>query len=172
MTRILVPPHAGVLSALGLALASERRDAMRSVMRRTEHLSIETLAAMREELSVRAGSAVVRRWWAHTRYVGQGHELDVPVLPGDDGVAIATRFAALHSARAGFTLERPVEVVSLRHAAYGAGREARLTSGTSAATTRHVGPAIVPLPDATMRVDAGWTARLLEHGGWMLERDA
>src|SRR5206468_6860419 len=33
ITRVVVPPHAGVLSALGLAMAAERREVMRSVMR-------------------------------------------------------------------------------------------------------------------------------------------
>ena len=33
------------------------------------------------------------------------------------------------------------------------------------------GPATVVLPDATMRVAAGWTARALPIGGWLLERD-
>ena len=172
MTRILVPPHAGVLSALGLAIAAERRDVMRSVMRRAEELSCERLAALCEELASRAGGAVSRRWWAHARYVGQGHELDVPVTPEDDGSTIATRFAALHEARAGFTLDRAVEVVSLRHAAFGAARDARLTSGMPADSKSLSGPAIVALDDATMRVEEGWTAAMLAGGGWMLERNA
>jgi N-methylhydantoinase A len=172
MTRILVPPHAGVLSALGLAIAPEGRDAMRSVMRRAEQVSRDDLAGMCDALAERAGSAVTRRWWAHARYVGQGHELDVPVLPGDDGVAVATHFGALHAARAGFTLERPVEIVSLRHAAYGPAHEACLTSPTSTAGSQRPGPAIVSLADATMRVELGWTATALTHGGWMLERTA
>jgi N-methylhydantoinase A len=172
MTRILVPPHAGVLSALGLAIAAERRDVMRSVMRRAEELSCERLAALCDELASRAGGAVSRRWWAHARYLGQGHELDVPVTPEEDGAAIATRFAALHDARAGFTLERPVEVVSLRHAAFGAAREARLTGAGSAPSRPLSGPAIVPLDDATMRVEEGWTATTLAGGGWVLERNA
>jgi N-methylhydantoinase A len=170
MTRILVPPHAGVLSALGLALAAERRDVMRSVMRHADQVDRRTLAAMCDELAARAGDAVNRRWWAHARYVGQGHELDVPVTPDDDGSAVATRFAALHAARAGFTLERPVEIVTLRHAAFGAAREARLARENGSATTHVRGPAIIPLSDAAMRVEAGWSAGALPTGGYMLER--
>jgi N-methylhydantoinase A len=171
MTRILIPPHAGVLSALGLALAAERRDVMRSVMRNADQVDRTSLAAMCDELATRAGNAVEQRWWAHARYVGQGHELDVPLTPDDDGAAVAARFATLHAARAGFTLERAVEIVSLRHAACGAAREARLTrdGGSGAAPLR--GPAVVPLPDAAMRVEAGWSAVRLPTGGWMLERE-
>ncbi len=171
MTRILVPPHAGVLSALGLAMAPERRDAMRSVMRQADRLDRADVTAMREELAARTGEGVERRWWAHVRYVGQGHELDVPVTPDDDGAAIAARFATLHVARAGFTLERPVEIVSLRHATFGAAREARLASARPGGVATPVpGPTVVPLPDAAMRVDAGWHATPLPTGGYMVER--
>ncbi|MDQ4080728.1 MAG: hydantoinase/oxoprolinase family protein, partial [Gemmatimonadota bacterium] len=58
MTRILIPPHAGVLSALGLAIAAERRDVMRSIMRRAEELSCERFAALCDDLASRAGGAV------------------------------------------------------------------------------------------------------------------
>ena len=171
MTRILVPPHAGVLSALGLAIAAERRDVMQSVMRPADELDRTAIAAMCEGLAARAGDGAERRWWVHARYVGQGHELDVPVTPDDDGAAIASRFGTLHSARAGFTLERPVEIVSLRHATFGAVRAARPTrpvEGDGGAPVR--GPAVIPLPDAAMRVDSGWSAAPLPTGGYMMER--
>ncbi len=171
MTRILVPPHAGVLSALGLAIASERRDVMRSVMKHADQLDHATVASMCEELAARTGEGADRRWWAHARYVGQGHELDVPVTPDDDGAAIAGRFATLHAARAGFTLERPVEIVTLRHATFGPAREARLATGAGGVPATPVrGPAVIPLPDAAMRVDAGWIAAALPTGGYMMER--
>lgn len=170
MTRILVPPHAGVLSALGLAIAAERRDVMRSVMRHADQLDRATITSMCEELAARAGEGAQRRWWVHARYVGQGHELDVPVTPDDDGAAIAARFATLHSARAGFTLERPVEIVTLRHASMGAAREARLAIEAGEVSTPVRGPAVIPLADAAMRVDPGWIATAVPTGGYMMER--
>ena len=170
MTRILVPPHAGVLSALGLALAAERRDVMCSVMRLADQIERDRLAAMCDELATRAGHAVDRRWWAHARYSGQGHELDVPITREDDGASVATRFATLHASRAGFTLERPVEIVSLRHAAFGAAREARLTSDGASARAPLQGPSVLALANAAMRVETGWSAAPLPIGGWMLER--
>ena len=152
-------------------MAAERRDVMRSVMRNADQLDRSALAAMCEELAARAGEASERRWWAHARYVGQGHELDVPVTPDDDGAAIAERFGTLHSARAGFTLERPVEIVSFRHAAFGATRAAPLTVARDAGASKSVaGPAIVALPDAAMRIEAGWKAAALPSGGYMVER--
>ena len=171
MTRILVPPHAGVLSALGLAIAGERRDVMRSVMRPADQLDRAAVAAMCEELAARAGDGAERRWWMHARYVGQGHELDVPVTPDDDGGTIASRFATLHATRAGFTLERPVEIVSLRHATLGSPREARFAKSNETSAAGPVrGPAVVPLPDAAMRVESGWSASALPTGGYLMER--
>ena len=38
------------------------------------------------------------------------------------------------------------------------------------ASTRVRGPKVVTLPDATMVIARGWTARALSVGGWLLER--
>ncbi len=57
MDTILVPPHAGVLSALGLAIAPERHEAAASVMRPTMSLSAEWLGALLDTLAHRAVGA-------------------------------------------------------------------------------------------------------------------
>jgi len=183
MRAVLVPPFAGVLSALGLATAPERREALASVMRRAADLDAAALGTVARELASRAGELDRREWWARARFVGQGYELDVPFAEGDDGTAVATRFADLHRARFGFVLDRPVEVVSARHASLGPTRDARLARrGASAWSTSALvddgaalgatvrGPASIALPDATLLVPEGWTARALEIGGWMVER--
>jgi N-methylhydantoinase A len=185
MTRVLVPPHAGVLSALGLALAAARREAIVSVMRSTQGLDAAALRAVHDELAARAGEGATRRSWLRVRYAGQGYELEVPLLDGDDGDRVAERFAAAHRARFGFTLERPAEVVSARHAASAEPREVvlarrtdapgwdaeRSRDGGGAADVTLRGPSVVTLPDATLLVAPGWTARTLPIGGWMLDRD-
>jgi hypothetical protein len=56
-------------------------------------------------------------------------------------------------------------------AATGDAREALLVPAAEPDATRH-GPAVIALPDATLLVAAGWTARALPIGGWLLERDA
>ncbi len=185
MTRVLVPPHAGVLSALGLAVAPERRMALASVMKACTALDAATLSAIAGEVASRAGVVGQAEWIARARYRGQGHELEIPFAPGDNGANIAHRFAEAHEARYGFTLTVVTEVVSVRctrssapprvalarrgpnewSAAHG-----RDSGGTLNAIVR--GPQVVALPDATMLVAEGWTARALEMGGWMLERDA
>jgi len=182
---VLVPPMAGVLSALGLAIAAERREAMASVMRRASEWPRAAIAAACDALAARTGVLDEGRWWARARYEGQGHELEVPFTPADDGEALAARFAELHRARYGFTLDRPVEVIAARHAATRAplsprlARQgepgdwdgARVDSGAPLAASVR-GRATIVLPDATLLVAAGWTARALPIGGWMLERDA
>ncbi len=183
MTRVIVPPHAGVLSALGLAIAPERREALASCLVRPEALAADAVARLLEEAAEPLGSAAgaVPRWWMRVRYEGQGHEIDLPVAPGDDGAALAARFAARHQARTGFVLPRPVEAISVRVALEGAPwpvqwhrpeRAGPLADDVDdgRAMTRTVrGAAVVRLPDATLRIPAGWTGRTLPQGGWLLE---
>jgi N-methylhydantoinase A len=189
MRRVLVPPHAGVLSAVGLASAPERREALTSVMRPADALDGAAVAELTTALARRAGAGAEQRTWVRARYAGQGHELEIAVQHGDDGAALAARFADVHARRVGFTLQRPVEVVSARHAASTPGpaprfsrrgvvdsvRDARTAAGRvvvdagDAVPSRVDGPATIVLPDATVLVLDGWTARPLDIGGWMLE---
>lgn len=169
MPRILVPPFAGVLSAVGLALAPERREAAMSLLTPTTALTRDALDAAVQRLAAGlAGSE--RRSFARMRYRGQGHELEIPVMAQDDGAALATRFAAAHEARYGFTLPAAAEVVALRHEAGEPARTPRFQREEAAVPVQ--GPATLALPDATLFVAEGWTATPLEIGGWMLTRDA
>jgi N-methylhydantoinase A len=195
MRTILVPPHAGVLSALGLAIAPERREAAASVMRAAAGVGAKEFRVRLEALAAAATSGRLPArgrgergrvprliWHARVRYAGQGHELDVPCAPGDGGPAIAERFTRLHARRYGFTLERPVEIVAVRVAAVGApvsvkfraakraapGSRSRTSASGPKAVVR--GPRVITLDDATMVVARGWTARTLPIGGWMMER--
>lgn len=184
-TKVLVPPHAGVLSALGLAMTAERREGMVSVMVRAGETEADVLdAAMRRaESRCEAEIGWSHSWYLRARFVGQGHELDVPATPGDAPSAIRQRFAELHRARVGFDLPVDVEIVSARCVVgdhpRGVKLERRGATGWNAASLTDAGgpcdvtltePCSVVLPDATMLVAAGWTATALPMGGWMLER--
>lgn len=185
MTRILVPPFAGVLSAVGLALAPERRDGLTSFLVQCQSLGSHPVESAIAELtaSLRAneGAALEARSWARARYVGQGYELEVPLSAGDDGASIARKLAGVHEQRLGFVLERDVECVSLRVSLAGerwpvqfarAARDGELPNDVDdgrAMDRAIVGPFTMRLPDATMLVKHGWTARALAIGGWMLE---
>lgn len=185
MRTIFVPPHAGVLSALGLAITAERRERMVSVLMQAEALDGHALERelQRAAVGVHADSGWQRSWVARARYVGQGHELDVPVTIGDDGRALAARFSALHAQRNGFTLDAPVEIIGLRHLASGPAHAVHLertrSSGWNAAhrvddggrfDARLEGPSVVVLPGATLRIAPGWVGVPHETGGWLLER--
>lgn len=185
MTRILVPPFAGVLSAVGLALAPERREGLASLLVSCEALTREQLRATVDQLveSLRGddGAVLIPQCWTRARYVGQGYEIEIPVGDNDDGASVARSFAATHEQRVGFVLDRAVECVSLRVSLVGArwpvrfAREeskgnlaADIDDGRSMERTV-IGPYTIRLPDATMHVKDGWTARALATGGWMME---
>lgn len=184
MPTVLVPPFAGVLSALGLAIAPERREVAVSLLVEAAALDAARLRAACEALADRVVGRD-RSWVVRVRYLGQGHELEVRAAPGDDGASIAARFAAAHRARYGFELPRPVECVALRHVASDPGATARflrrddLPAFDAATAHDRGGPAVgaivdgpcsVTLPDATCWVEAGWRATALDVGGWRLDR--
>jgi N-methylhydantoinase A len=187
MRTVIVPPHAGVLSALGLALAPERRERLQSCVTPAAEMTDAALHALLHDAEAGLGGASggVVRSWLRVRYVGQGYELDVPVTAESTVASVVDGFIARHAERAGFTLERPVEFISARTTISSAPwpvtlrRPAR--QGSHAAPPNDVddghalervltGPSVVRLPDATMHIAAGWTARALPIGGWIMER--
>ena len=90
--EVIVPPSAGVGSAFGLLLAPMTFDFGRSYVCRLEGLDFRRLNALladmeREGRSVVQGAGVAEEEvrvsrTADMRYVGQGHEVRVPVPPG------------------------------------------------------------------------------------------
>jgi len=185
MRTIFVPPHAGVLSAVGLAITPERRERMVSVLARADALGCDALRAALDRAAegVSNDPSWDRSWTARMRYVGQGHELDVPAHEGDDGAALAGRFAALHAQRNGFTLDAPTEVIGVRHVASGAAHPITFARNASSRwdpanaiddggrfEARLEGPAVVALAGATLRIARGWTGEPHPTGGWLLSR--
>ena len=185
MRTVLVPPFAGVLSAVGLAIAPERREAAMSLLAPASGLAAPAFRAACDALAARVAGEE-RRWSVRMRYVGQGHELEVRAAPGDAGDDLAARFEAAHQALYGFTLARPVECVSLRHVASDPGaravfaRDAAREAYDDVRDIDHGGPAAVPslrgpravtLPDATLWIAEGWRASALAIGGWRLDRE-
>ncbi len=186
MSAIIVPPFAGVLSAVGLALAPERHEAAGSLLVRCSELSAARLGETVDGIAHKVQGGT-RRTFARVRYLGQGHELEIPLTEGEDGQSIALRFAVAHRARYGFTLPTEVEVVALRHEAGEPARAAHFARDTAAAPfdAEHridaggpaegigiSGPMTIALPDATLFVAEGWRAEALPIGGWRLSRDS
>lgn len=110
MAGVLVPPHGGVFSALGLLLSPPRTDLSRSVLL-GEGGDVDS--AIRDLTQADSGGAVST--FCDVRYVGQSHELTVPYRPGEGWGALGSRFHDLHAERNGFARrDDPIEVVTVR----------------------------------------------------------
>lgn len=118
MKRVLVPRFPGVLSALGMLVADETRDASRALLASWDGLSVAQIGKFIEEM--RASFALSGALEAHieARYRGQSYELAVPLALPVSGESLSrarAAFHALHRARYGLTDEaRAVEAVTLR----------------------------------------------------------
>ena len=119
MPRMLVPPHAGVFSALGLLLSPPRGDAARSVLLVPADGDRLDRAVDEVAKAVRRPGRVVRTL-VDARYVGQSHETTVEWAPGDRWDHLVETFHNEHRVRNGFArIGDPVEVVTVRAEAVG-----------------------------------------------------
>lgn len=120
LKRILVPAQAGVLSALGMALAGLRRDRTRSLLLAGPRLTWERLEQEFQALRKEGLGEMGREGWPlkgltlagdlELRYRGQSDTLSVPCLP-----EFLASFHARHRRLYGHDFpDREVEAVSLR----------------------------------------------------------
>ena len=161
MRTVIVPPRAGVFSAVGLVCSPEQRELVRTwpTPRSTDGL-VEARAALAADAgSLLAGGEV--ETWLDCRYAGQSHELRVRER---------SDFAGEHERRNGFA--RPgatVEVVAIR---------ARVTRAApftvedlpTVRRGRVRGPAVVAEADCTVWIPDGWTAEPGPIGAWLVRR--
>ncbi len=119
MSRVIIPPHPGVLSALGLAAAPERVELLASFHRPLAGVDRGALNAAFQPVVAAAaaslsGDGAVLTRFADCRFAGQGYEVTVPA-PGDEPAGLAAAFRAAHQARFGHAdADQPVELVNLR----------------------------------------------------------
>src|SRR5207245_96529 len=117
MRTIVIPPHPGALSALGLAAAAERVDLLASLHRPLDDLQATEIGRAFSPLLTEGarqvpGGALWR--YADCRFAGQGYEVTVPVT-ADEPQTIKAAFVAAHRDRYGHSgVGQPVEVVNLR----------------------------------------------------------
>src|SRR5881392_1439613 len=117
MGTIVIPPHPGTLSALGLASAPERADLLASFHRSVDGLEPRALAQafvplLAEGARQVPGGALLK--YADCRFAGQGYEVTVAV-EGDDPMRIRAAFLLAHRARYGHEgAGLAVEIVNLR----------------------------------------------------------
>ncbi len=148
MRRVLVPPAAGVLSAIGLLVSDKSYTQSLAFLHRTDATSMkmlrEALAALRAAIERRLGKGRIGfEAYASMRYAGQAFELRVPIPRGATLKTLADGFEAEHERTYGHSLhgEMPTEFVNVslvgrlaepgRHAA-----RLSLASSREAAATR------------------------------------
>jgi N-methylhydantoinase A len=145
MDTVLVPAAAGVLSALGLVAADERRDEVRSYV-----------APLTEAGELPPAGE------ADLRYVGQSFELTVPLGPG-----LAERFHQAHEERYGYAdPARALELVAVRTAEITVAPPIEIAGAEL--TVR--GPRVLELEGATAWVPEGWAGGTDPYGTLVLRR--
>ncbi len=182
LRAVVVPPRAGVLSAVGVLTSPRQRDLVRSWPTPADATGLEAaraaLADRAAELLRRGADAssaehadgdgggegeLVVTTAIDCRYAGQAHELTVASV--DD-------FHDEHERRNGYRRpDAPVEVIAVRATAR---RPASVTVADLPTVRREpvVGPAVVAEPDCTTWVPAGWAGRVGAGGALVLERRA
>ncbi len=207
MRRVMIPVAPGVLCADGLLAADIKAEFSRTLPR-AGAINIAAAEAAFAELSQQAADwlqservADNRRVLSRTalmRYRGQGGE--VATQWHSDTVALEAAFEAQHRALYGFTLDAPVECVTLRVEAIGKvaqpprqslprGNGARPFSthltriegvpadvpvydrATLGAGDRFAGPAVVSQLDATTLVHAGWHVEVQASGALIMSNE-
>jgi N-methylhydantoinase A/oxoprolinase/acetone carboxylase beta subunit len=168
MRAVIVPPRAGVLSAVGLVCSPRQRELVRSWPEPLDHRGLgPALDRVADEAAALVGGADARsddveiERLVDCRYAGQSHELTVGSLDA---------FPVEHERRNGFTQPgAPVEVVALRVRAR---RPAPLSPADLPEVSRPTvrGPEVVAEPDCTVWVPDGWRAEPGPLGAWVVHR--
>ena len=163
MRAVIVPPRAGVLSAVGLVCSPRQRELVRSWPEPLEHAGLDAALDLvaAEAVALVGGRDVEVERLVDCRYAGQSHELTVA---GPDA------FPAEHERRNGFARPgAPVEVVALRVRAR---RPAPLSPADLPPVARSDvrGPEVLAEPDCTVWVPDGWGAEPGPLGAWVLTR--
>lgn len=198
METVLIPPAAGVLSALGLLAAPLTSDASRSqpmvdptdqdVGRVLDELAAIATEGLRDQGAEPAG---IERT-IDCRYVGQAHEVNVAAQPV---ASLPERFGAEHRARFGWDAPGdPIETVTFR--ARASGPQPRVELPRLARTTDWVGfvkrsvdlwgevsafrrdalragdriegPCVIEGDESTTLVDPGWAGEVHDTGAVVL----
>jgi N-methylhydantoinase A len=145
---ILVPPVAGVFSALGLLFPASEHHHVRTFKHDLAVLTAKDVEAGFRALAAEgarelgaegygAASIEIERH-ADLRYRGENTSLTVPAPAGGDLIGgLAAAFAAEHERTYGYRSdEEPVELVNLRLIARGLAAEARVPAGLAVETAR------------------------------------
>src|SRR5947207_2785814 len=165
MAAVVVPPRAGVLSAVGLIPSPRQREFVRSWPTPGHHAGLdEALEKVAQEAGAAVGDDAEVTTALDCRYAGQSHELTVATV--DD-------FPDEHRRRNGYARPgAPIEVVALRARAQRPAAIEDVARLGPPPQPRHKakGPCVLAEPDCTVWVPEGWTADTSEGGSWILRR--
>jgi len=128
MKTIVVPPGPGLLCALGLLVSDARRDFSATRIMPLNGESMPALNAVANRLEQQAkvwfaaeggfGTDQTMEWAADTRYLGQSHELTIPLCSGPYATAaiedLTADFAKEHTRLYGYAAAADIELVTLR----------------------------------------------------------
>jgi N-methylhydantoinase A len=128
---VIVPWYPSHFSALGMLLADERHNLVRTYLARVDVADFAAIRAISRELEREAraltrGRDPVATLSFDLRYVGQEFSLNIPVSGGQleagDGAGIRAAFDALHEQRyAHHAADEPVEIINIRLAVHSRG---------------------------------------------------
>jgi N-methylhydantoinase A len=199
ISRIVCPRASGVLSALGLIAAGRRRDTARTVLLADDEITADRIASEVKSLSeplLEGLEDAELEVVYELRYRGQAFELPVPGPPEPDPARLAEDFAGEHEARYGYRDPGgALELVTIRVSAVAPGpeprpraagegeleeaeREARFDGdwvttrvlhGEPGAGFEAEGPCVFELPEATLVLPPGWSAKVDESGTILCE---
>jgi len=164
MPAVVVPPRAGVLSAVGILGAPRQVDLVSSWPHPEDHAGADRAASALADRAVEAAGGTCDRTEIRfdCRYAGQSHELTVPEIGA---------FPEEHRRRSGYTLDAsPIEVVAVRASA---AVDSPVDISGLPAADRHGpvdGPAVIAEADCTIWVAPGWRAAVHPTGSWLLSR--
>lgn len=122
--KVIIPWFPSHFSALGMLLADERHDAVRTYPAPLETVAFESVAAVMDELEgdlrrMARQPDVILEYFLDLRYVGQEFNLSTPVtrdqIARADRQTIRASFDALHEARYEHNAaDEPVEMINIR----------------------------------------------------------
>ena len=165
MRAVIVPPRAGVLSAVGLVCSPPQRELVRSWPTPGDRRGLDDARAALAAEATRllgGGDDVEVETALDCRYAGQSHELRVADVDG---------FPEEHRRRNGYVPEdAPIEVVALRARAWTAPRLAIGDLPPISTRRPATGPRTVAEPDCTVWVPDGWRAEVADDGSWVITR--
>jgi len=187
--KVVVTPHPGLFSALGMLMADMKFEASIAYPRDIKAGFLEIEDEMRKAFP----NATFQRF-ADVRYEGQGWELTIPV---NDPEKVEEEFKQKHFSTYGFLLDRRIEMVTIRSFAVMQGVSLSLPSprreGNPSVRWRDVfldgqwvktkilrreeiplgyvveGPAIVEEYSSTTLIKEGWSAEVHETGSLVIK---